>query len=75
MLIFRPRRYELRQLLLYINEVIGKTRDKNFKVSNLRWDFTMRARLSVASSFPSVFKYPVAHWEKVERVCQTIRLT
>lgn len=68
-----PRRYELRRLALYIQDIIGKTPDCGFKVSNLRWNIDMKLRLELWSQAKMFFKKPKACWEKVERVCLIYR--
>lgn len=62
-----PRRYELRRLALYINDIIGKQHDCGFRVTNLRWDLQVRPRLFLWSNLKSVFKKPKTCWERIER--------
>ncbi|KAI2807224.1 60S acidic ribosomal protein P1 [Blomia tropicalis] len=66
-----PRRYELRMMMEYLQEIIMKTPENgSFKINNLRWDFLMRSRISLTTYMNKfVLRHPKVSWEKIEREC------
>ena len=66
----RPRRYEFRMLMEYLQDVIQKTPViGDFKINNLRWDIEMRMRISVTTWLSKyVLRDPKVCWEIIERV-------
>ncbi|KAH9403433.1 39kDa subunit of ndufa9, NADH:ubiquinone oxidoreductase [Tyrophagus putrescentiae] len=64
-----PRRYELRELLEFMQELINKVPENGgFRVTNIRWDPIFRTRVTLYSYLSKfIYRDPKVSWEKIER--------
>ena len=57
-------------LMEYLLDVCMKSPENGFGINNLRWNLTMRTRISFMTWMNTwLTRYPSITWEHIERVC------
>ena len=63
--LFRPRKYELYDIVRYFNEILNKTDEQDARIVDMRFDLMEWLKITVVDS---IRKYPPICWERTETV-------